>query len=134
MQSNGVANGHVNTRNNHILYVEDHDDSRTLMRMILQRAGYQVTAVETITEAQNLTQQGNFDLYLLDNKFADGSGLMLCQQLRQFDPDVPILFYSGAAYESDKQAALSAGASAYLTKPMEVMDLTTTIAQFLKTP
>ncbi|MBV9865494.1 MAG: response regulator [Abitibacteriaceae bacterium] len=134
MLSNGVEEGYLNAHNNRILYVEDHVDSRTLMSMILKRAGYQVTAVETITEAQNLTQQGSFDLYLLDSKVADGSGVMLCQQLRQFDPDVPILFYSGAAFEADKEAALSAGANAYLTKPMEMMDLTTTIAHFLKTP
>jgi FOG: CheY-like receiver len=39
--------------------------------------------------------------------------------LRKFDNDTPILFYSGAAYERDKQAALVAGAQGYLTKPAD---------------
>jgi len=39
--------------------------------------------------------------------------------LRKFDNDTPILFFSGAAYEQDKRAALASGAQGYLTKPAD---------------
>lgn len=45
------------------------------------------------------------------------SGQELPTEIRKFDKSTPILFYSGAAYESDKQAARDAGAQGYLTKP-----------------
>jgi DNA-binding response OmpR family regulator len=58
-------------------------------------------------------------LYLLDNWIPGASGIELCGWLRKFHKDTPILFYSGAAYEQDKHAALAAGAKAYLTKPAD---------------
>ena len=48
------------------------------------------------------------------------SGEELTRRIREFDQTTPILFYSGAAYDSDKQAAFHAGAQGYLTKPPDV--------------
>jgi DNA-binding response OmpR family regulator len=51
------------------------------------------------------------------------SGPDLTRQGREFNTSPPILFYSGAAQESDKQEASDAGAQGYLTKPLEISDL-----------
>ncbi|MGI8468266.1 MAG: response regulator transcription factor [Pyrinomonadaceae bacterium] len=64
-----------------------------------------------------LVENEYFDLYLLDSRFSDGSGVELCQKLRETFPQKLIIFYSGDAYESDKQKGLAAGADVYLTKP-----------------
>jgi len=56
-------------------------------------------------------------LYLLDTRFPEGSGLDLCKQLREFNPQTPIVFYSGDARETEKAKGLAAGADAYLVKP-----------------
>ncbi len=45
------------------------------------------------------------------------SGTALTKKLREFDIKTPILFYSGAAYETDKEAARLSGAQGYLVKP-----------------
>ncbi len=47
------------------------------------------------------------------------SGIDLRKKLREFDSQTPILFYSGAAYERDKQQAFAAGAQGYLVKPVD---------------
>ncbi|MBA2703514.1 MAG: response regulator [Blastocatellia bacterium] len=47
------------------------------------------------------------------------SGPGLCERLRDFDKTTPILFYSGAAYERDKEQARLAGAQGYLVKPTD---------------
>ena len=57
----------------------------------------------------------------------------LCRRLRTFAPHTPILFYSGDAYEADKQKGLAAGANGYLTKPY-MDDLAETILQTIKHP
>lgn len=46
------------------------------------------------------------------------SGEELCKKIREFDSKTPILFYSGAAYDSDKKRAVDSGAQGYLVKPV----------------
>ena len=48
------------------------------------------------------------------------AGPELTRHIREFNQTTPILFYSAAAYEADKQEALDAGAQGYLTKPTDV--------------
>jgi len=102
----------------HILYVEDDEDSRDLVTCVLAMHNYKVMTAENCDDALMLTRSNEFDLYLIDNWIAECSGVDLCKKLREFDPRKPILFYSGAAYESDKQQALTAGAQGYLVKPV----------------
>jgi DNA-binding response OmpR family regulator len=56
---------------------------------------------------------------VIDNWLHEGSGIELCKKLRELDPGTPILFYSGAAFDRDKQEAFASGAQAYLTKPVD---------------
>jgi DNA-binding response OmpR family regulator len=102
-----------------ILYVEDDQDTRDLVTCVLTMNNYRIVAAEDCDEALMLARSSQFDLYLIDNWMVGCSGIDLCKKLREFNPGTPILFYSGAAYESDKQQAFSAGAQAYLVKPVD---------------
>jgi len=84
---------------------------------VLARSNYKVVPVKSYDEALLLARGNRFDLYLIDNWMAGGSGIDLYKKLREFNPWTPILFYSGAAFERDKQQAFAAGAQAYLVKP-----------------
>jgi DNA-binding response OmpR family regulator len=59
------------------------------------------------------------------------SGTDLCEALRKFDETTPILFYSGAAYEKDKEAARLAGAQGYLVKPADFDQLIAEVARLI---
>ena len=107
----------------HILYVEDDQDTRELVTYVLATSNYEVVAAANYDAALLLARTKDFDLYLIDNWMSGGSGIDLCKQLREFSPLTPILFYSGAAYERDKQQAFAAGAQAYLVKPAENNEL-----------
>lgn len=102
-----------------ILYAEDDTDTRELVTLILERQNCQVVATESQDEALRLARAEHFDLYLIDNWMPGVSGVKLCEQLREFDQLTPVLFYSGAAYESDKKRAFSSGAQGYLVKPVD---------------
>jgi len=84
---------------NRILYIEDHDDTRELVSLLLRQHGFDVITGSTIESGIDLAVTGTFDLYLLDSWLPDGSGLDLCRKIREFDQHTPILFYSAAAYE-----------------------------------
>jgi DNA-binding response OmpR family regulator len=115
----------------HLLYVEDHQDSREMLTLILERAGYRMTTANSITEGLRVVKQERFDLIILDSRFADGSGLDLCRQIRLFDPLTPIIFYSSLAYASDIAAGLAAGAQEYLTKPLGIYTIKQAIGEVL---
>ena len=106
-----------------VLYIEDHDDTRELVTLVLEQRRYEVVTGATIETALALAASQQFDLYLLDSWLPDGSGLDLCRRIREFDKVTPILFYSAAAYENDRSDALRSGAQAYLIKPSPPSDL-----------
>lgn len=106
-----------------ILYTEDDPDSRELVRYVFTRGGYDIICAESSRDALRLARQEHFDLFLLDNWLPDLSGLELTRCIREFDQITPIVFYSGAAFETDKRDALNAGAQCYLTKPYDFQRL-----------
>ncbi len=78
-----------------ILFVEDHEDTKYLMRVMLGAQGYEVTTAGGYREGLGLAQTRGFDLILLDYRYADGTGEELCRLISESDPGVPILFFSG---------------------------------------
>jgi DNA-binding response OmpR family regulator len=114
-----------------VLYVEDHEDTREYVSFLLKRSDFEVTTASSASVALALARNEQFDIYLLDNWLGDFSGFDLCRQLREFDARTPILFYSAAAYKSDKSAAMGCGAQGYLTKPDGLNELADTIHKLL---
>ena len=106
-----------------ILLAEDHADTRALASVMLIQAGYQVTAVESHAAALQEAGVKIFDLYILNHFFSDASGLSLCRQLRQAYPHKPIILYSTEAVLREPQEALDAGASLYVSKPEDILNL-----------
>ena len=73
------------------------------------------------------------DLYLLDTRLPDGSGIDLCRQIRSEDLYSPIIFYSGEARPEMIEEAMKAGAQAYLKKPIDPFEVGETIAGLIST-
>ena len=115
-----------------VLYIEDHEDTRELVTLLLSQKSYEVVTGSTIESGIALATTEDFDLYLLDSWLPDGSGLELCQKIRQFDQKTPILFYSAAAYASDHEMALKCGAQAYLIKPSQHSDLCRLVSDLIE--
>ena len=97
---------------------------------LLRLAAIECKAVGTAAQALSLVQAEHFDLCMLDAWLPEVDGFELCRRMRAFDPHIPILFFSGAAHETDKSKALAAGASAYVTKP-DICDLVENIEQLI---
>jgi CheY-like chemotaxis protein len=99
-----------------ILFVDDHEDTRFLISYLLGEWGYEVTVAKSVEDGLVLARRGNFDLYLLDSRFGDGSGTELCEGIREFDKTTPIVFYSGD-HPSRLQKALECDAQGFVLKP-----------------
>src|SRR5213078_3804513 len=86
-----------------ILHVDDHQDTRLMMAALLQDCGYGVLTAGTVAEGLELAREINFDLYILDVRLPDGTGVELCQKLRALNSKIPILYYSAYGDEADHQ-------------------------------
>ena len=114
-----------------ILCTEDDADSRDLLVYILQAADYQVTVTGDSADALSLARREQFDLILVDSWMPGLSGQELTTEIRKFNSSTPILFYSGAAREIDKQEAHDAGAQGYLIKPLGISELVDEVAKLI---
>lgn len=114
-----------------ILCTEDDADSRDLLVCILENEGYQVTVTGNSAHALAIAKRESFDLILVDNWMPGLSGQELTVEIRKFNESTPILFYSGAAYEKDKQEARDAGAQGYLIKPDDFSELVKEVTKLI---
>lgn len=119
------------SRRLNILLVEDHDDTRELMTIALNEFGYFVSAVASINEAARLLASQWFDLFVIDSRLPDGTGLQLCQQIRRKNERSPIVFCSADSYSKQINEAFEAGVQVYITKPFELDQFQKTINQLL---
>lgn len=100
-----------------VLCVDDDSDACAMLSELLKSSGITCQCAQSAAEAWTMIRAERFDLYLLDAWLPDVDGFEFCRQLRTIDSLTPILFYSGAAYDSDKQKGMAAGANAYIVKP-----------------
>lgn len=99
-----------------ILFVDDHDDTRHLVPAVLGAQGYETVTARSLREAFSLATSEEFDLFLLDFLYVDGTGKELCEKIREFDKETPVLFFSGS-HPQVQQEALSCGAQGFVLKP-----------------
>jgi DNA-binding response OmpR family regulator len=100
-----------------VLCVDDDLDACEMLSELMN--SYQIDAIcaQSTAEAWLKIKAERFDLFMLDAWLPGVDGFEFCRQIRKCDSRTPILFYSGAAYDADRQKALAAGANAYVTKP-----------------
>ena len=114
-----------------ILCAESNKDVGDLIALMLTRKGYEVESVQTAAECLKRAATDRFDLYMVDDDYIDGTAIQLCKRLRQMTPATPILFFSAQAFRRDRELALEAGATAYLTKPDDLFEIVSTVNSIL---
>lgn len=115
-----------------ILHVDDHQDTRLMMAALLQDRGYGVMTAGSVSEGMDLAKNVNFDLYILDVRLPDGTGVELCRKLHHIRPGVPTIYYSAYGDGTEAECALAACGDAYLQKPVCIADIEDLVARLLK--
>ncbi len=113
-----------------VLYVDDHDDSAEMLKLVLADSYYEVESARTVKQALEMASQIEFDLYVVDKRLPDGSGLELIKQLEKLTPGIPSIVYTGDVYEIHREQAMAAGAHAFVCKP-DIETLIKTVHEFL---
>ena len=106
----------------HVLIVEDHEENRNLLKLLLEMNGYRVTAAGNGIEALAEARRDAPTVVVSDVLMPRMDGFALCRAWMQ-DPalrQIPFVFYSATyVHPDDEQFALALGAVRYLIKPLE---------------
>lgn len=100
--------------NQQILFIDDDAGLRDEMRLIFPN--YQIRVCDNIGAALELSAQRAFSVYVLNLSLPDGSGFGLCQKVRGFDANTPIIAISIHDSESYRKYANAVGAQGFWTK------------------
>jgi two-component system, sensor histidine kinase and response regulator len=117
-----------------ILLAEDNPVNRKLVTKLLQKRGHQVEGVENGRAALDMivsASPGAFDAVLMDVQMPEMGGFEATQAIREREAQskrhVPIIALTAHAMAGDRERCLSAGMDGYLSKPIDVNDLITTV-------
>lgn len=115
------------------ILIEDEPQIRRFVRTALESEGWQVFETDTVQRGVIDAGTRKPDLLIVDLGLPDGSGLDLIRSVRGWS-NVPIVVLSARTEESDKIAALDAGADDYLTKPFGMGELMARVRANLRRP
>jgi len=127
-----IPGASMETNKPSILCVDDNEDNLELLEIIFREKNFEVKSCNSIDNCLPLIYEGNFTAIILDNWFANKTSIEVCQQIRRFDPTIPIIYYSAEVRETEIVKALQAGATAYLTKPCDFVNLTETVNRYIQ--
>jgi len=105
-----------------LLLEDDHILSETL-QIFLSREGYSVDIASNIEEAESLSFDHTYDLYLLDINLPDGNGLELLSSLRFAEDETPTIFITALTDMNSMAKGFELGAMDYIKKPFDPTEL-----------
>ncbi len=113
----------TNARPLKVLLAEDNVVNARIARVLVERAGHQVTHVPDGAEAVEAVARERFDLVLMDVQMPGVDGLEAARRIRASGSKVHIIAMTANAMKGDEEACLEAGMDAYLSKPLNFSKL-----------
>ena len=128
------ATDSVNTSQRSVLVVEDHDDTRFMLRTMLElRGGVVVVEAENGAMAIALATNVHVDLILMDTDLPVVDGYAATSRIREYTPthEIPIVMMSGHAEPAAQMRAFAAGCTEYLVKPFSLDGFDSMVNRYL---
>jgi len=116
-----------------ILIVEDNDNNRKLARDVLQFNGYRTTEAINAEDGIEIARSDKPDLVLMDIQLPRMDGIEAFRHLRT-DPEtgeIPVVAFTASVMNEDRQRILDAGFEAYLSKPISIKELLSTVGDVI---
>jgi DNA-binding response OmpR family regulator len=106
-----------------VLVADDDPDIRQLVRLRLERSGYDVISAEDGVGALQLARDRSPDLAILDVSMPNMNGLDVARVLRQENAALPVILLTGRVRDEDVLEGANAGVDRYITKPFSPQEL-----------
>lgn len=108
-----------------IMVVDDNPKIRRVVRVILEKEGYNVEEIESGKECLRRLKKEKPDLILLDVMMPEEDGWEVCKKIKSDEKhkDIPVAMLTVRASEEDMNKSIDHGADAHINKPFDVEDL-----------
>lgn len=110
-----------------VLVIDDEELVCKSLRVMLKEHDYEASSAVTGEEGVKLAGEGNFDVILLDLKMPDIDGIEILKKIKGDDPKAVVIIITGYPSEETLGQARSLGAYDYITKPFDVMHLSSLV-------
>ena len=114
-----------------ILIVDDDPGHRAMLKALLKDWGYRVQEADDGTSAVDAVHTQPFDLILMDVRMSSMSGIEALEEIKNYNPAIPILIMTAYSSVPTAVKALKSGAYDYLTKPLDTDELQLTLQRAL---
>jgi DNA-binding NtrC family response regulator len=121
-----VANNQGPSHKN-ILIVDDEENLLLLLERILTRQGYRVVTAQNSYDACTLLETRKFQLAILDIKMFPRDGVFLLGEIKSHSPSTEVIMITAYPTVDTRNECMKKGASTYLTKPVDIQELKTTV-------
>ena len=115
-----------------ILVVDDDDSHRTMLRTLIGGWGYAVSEADDGSTAIQMVQEQSYDLVLMDVRMVNVSGLEALDEIKAYNPAIPVIIMTAYSSVDTAVDALKQGAHDYLTKPLDFEKLKITIERSME--
>lgn len=116
-----------------ILYIDDSDDNRLLVRRLLMAEGYEIEEANNAPDGIKMASDNPPDLILMDISMPEVDGLTATNMIRGIShiSDITIIALTANAMQGDRENILEAGCDGYISKPINVDSFVDEISQYL---
>jgi len=115
-----------------IIVIEDEEDILELIEYHLSKEGYAVTGFLSTQNVEQFLEEENPALMLVDRNLPGTEGSEFVSYLRDLGYDIPVIFLTAKAKESELEEGFDAGGDDYMTKPFSPKELTLRVKALLK--
>lgn len=115
-----------------ILVVDDDPDIGTMLKMMLEFKGYDVTLLNRADKTYDVLRRNEIDLVILDMLIAGDNGTDVCAMIRENEStsNLPVMMIS--ALPDARPGCINAGANEFISKPFEMQDLLSKVQYLLE--
>ena len=116
-----------------ILYVEDNQDNRNLVRRVLEVEGFLMADAKDAVQAFDQLDSGTIDLILMDINMPEMDGYTLTSKIKAMPKyeKIPIIAVTANVMRGDRERSLEAGCDGYIQKPIDIDTLSNQLERFL---
>ncbi len=121
----------------HMLLVEDNEINRTVAMGVLAKLGYSADVAHNGLEAIDMVMRGTYAAVLMDCQMPEMDGYAATRELRRLEGathHTPIIAMTASALKEDRARCLAAGMDDYISKPVRLDDLDSTLSRWLDQP
>lgn len=114
-----------------ILYLDDNEDHRDLLKFIFEDAGYNILTCSSKDKCFDYLNHYPVSVIVMDYWVEGTEAAEMGEKIKRFHPQIPFFFFTGDAQSKSREKGLRTGAQGYLLKPDDLNNIVTTIGGFL---